>query len=844
MQHTLSLNGTWGLTYAEGTPLSYTAEFSTVNPAPLRRLMAAEVPEPVHRTLERHGLLDDPNYGMNSFKARWVEECFWIYRREFDVPPEALGSAVIAHLAFDRLEMLAKISLNGEPVGSTANALVPHRIDVTGKLRPGKNTLIVELESGVFAYSDHPGQIGCGGEMGWLTRRNWLRKAQHQSGWDWHARLQNVGILGDVRLEYGPNALVTCISLVAEAADDLKSARITVRGEAQSWGAAASLKLRIVETGDTVEESFELPAGDAECEVALTLDHPALWQPCGHGEPFRYTAEIEFLGNRFIRKFGVRKVVVNQAKHPGEGRYFILEINNEPVFCKGGNFVPADFYYSEVDGARYRELVRLAAEANFNLLRIWGGGIYVTQEFCDACDEAGILIWHDFIFACAKYPGEDEAFCRAVREEALSVVRALNHHPSLAIWCGNNELEVGNLEWPGYRDCHVGWTDHHIFHHLLAKVVCDEAPQTFYWASSPSSPDLRMPSDPTCGDQHPWKATLDTPGGTDFWTFRRYFDRFPNEGGILGCSTPATLRQFLPENEREIGSFSWDHHDNPFARLEDNFGTFSPERRPGHAYATVELWTGREVRKLGMEEYALLSGLLQAEGLEEYIRNYRRRMFSSASAIFWMYNDSWPVTNGWTIVDYYRRKKLAYAPVRRAFAPVAVVAVAEDDAVRIYGVNDNLAPWRGELRFGVFRTGGRLPFDRTVQAELAANASTVLAEFPKREWEKAGLENSGIFALLLSADGRTVADHRLFERRFHELGIVTEPEIRVSRNGGFARFEADVFVWKVCLDVDGEADLPDNAFDLLPGIPYEIPWPPEKALPAVVAVGSRGLTPR
>lgn len=223
---------------------------------------------------------------------------------------------------------------------------------------------------------------------------------------------------------------------------------------------------------------------------------PEALVPARRGEPFRYTAEIEFLGKRVTRKFGVRKVAVDQSEHPVEGTYFILEINNRRIFCKGGNFVPADLYYSEVDAGRCRELVRLAAGANFNLLRIWGGGIYATEELCDACDEAGIMLWHDFIFACAKYPGENEAFSRAVRKEALTVVRALNHHPSLVVWCGNNELELGNRSWRQYCDCEVGWSDHYIFHHLLAKVVHDESPQVFYWPSSPYSPGFKEPVRP------------------------------------------------------------------------------------------------------------------------------------------------------------------------------------------------------------------------------------------------------------------------------------------------------------------------------------------------------------
>ena len=831
MKKSLCLNGVWSLTYAEGSQMSFFEEFSQVRPAVGRRLLDAEVPAPIHRVLEKNGLLDDPNYGANSLKARWVEECFWIYRRTFDAPAEAVSGT--AHLVFDRLEMIAEIYLNGEKAGVSENALYPARIDVSGKVKAGENTLVVVLESGVFAYSDHYGKFNPAlPDTTWMTKRNWLRKSQHQSGWDWHPRLQNVGILGDVRLEYAPGALAGLISLSALAADDLKSAVVTVAADAYcnaAQGDKATLKVTVKETGDTVEKEFALPEGKSTCELSLELNEPELWWPAGCGKQFLYTAEIEFAGAKETRTFGVRKVTVDQSKHPESGRYFIININDRPVFCKGGNLVPADLYYSEVDGKRFEELVDIAVEANFNLLRIWGGGIYMTREFCNACDRAGILIWHDFIYACAKYPGEDPGFIRNICAEAEYTVRYLNNPPSMAVWCGNNELELANLDW--YPESRTAWNDHAIFHHYLKEIVWKNAPQVFYWASSPSSPDGKLPNDPSCGDQHPWGIALNSPGGTDFWGYREYFDRFPNEGGVLGASTIPTLKQFLPENERYVRSFSWDHHDNTFARRDTEWGEL------GHCYTTVSLWTGKDALKMSLEDYAVISGLLQAEGLEEYIYNYRRRMYSTSSAIFWMFNDSWPVTNGWTIIDYYLRKKLSFHPVRRAFAEKAVVAVDQGDEVVIYGVNDGNEAWQGKLHYGIFNLKGGLPKDETLAVTLNANASTELVRFSKAEWEKTGLDKSGVFAVLNDANGCEVAYHRLFVERFGNLDMAAEPRIRMSCGDGKLTLCADDFVWKFCPDVNGEVKIADNAFDLFPGIPKVIPW--EGEVPAEWDCGNR-----
>ncbi len=422
------------------------------------------------------------------------------------------------------------------------------------------------------------------------------------------------------------------------------------------------------------------------------------------------------------------------------GKYCVLKVNGRPIFCKGGNWVPPDLLYSAVTKERYQELIDLALAANFNLLRIWGGGLYMGHAFCEMCDEAGILLWHDFIFACIKYPGDNVEFLEEVRREVKYVVRELAHHPSLVVWCGNNEIEAADWHW-GWTKVGKADTHHAIFHREIPLIVRAEDTSTAFWLSSPWSPDLLPPNDPTVGDQHPWSVSL-APGPADWWKYRSFVDRFPNEGGVLGASSPATLRQFLPHSECALRSVTWDHHDNYFA-----LGSV-PEDGPGRSYATVEFWTGREISEMDWEEYAFVSALLQAEGLYEYCSNYRRRMFSSAAAIFWMYNDSWPVTHGWTIVDYYRRKKLAYHPVRRAFAPVTVVIAEEGDEIVVFGVNDSPEAWTGELQYGLFCLKGGRPADETVSVALPANASTPLARIARAQWEILGLTRAGAFAQL------------------------------------------------------------------------------------------------
>lgn len=846
MNNTLSLNGPWQLTYAEGSNL-VRPEFFMGAEVRGRQLLTAQVPSSVHQTLMEAGLLDDPNLGMNSLKARWVEEMFWVYRRTFTVPAEAVTQT--AWLVFDRLDCCAVILLNGEEIGRHANAFSPARFNVTGKLREGDNLLVVQVEAGMHALAGKDAAPYSMYQVDNLTKRPFLRKPQYQTGWDWHPRLMNVGILGDVRLEWRTTVRLDQVSVYALPNDDLSAATVHVQAHIQAIGdepVQGTLRATIVKTGATTEIEITLPHGDSRLALTLEIANPRLWWPVGHGEQHRYTVEVMLIVANDVqsvtRKTGVRKVAFDESPHPVEGNYCILTINNRPIFCKGGNWVPPDIFYSAVPEERTRQLVALAVDANFNLLRVWGGGVYADAALCDACDEVGIMLWHDFMFACASYPADDLGFIDEVEREAAYQLREKAHHPSIVVWCGNNEIDWMDWEttnWllhvPPTQRLEVKNRPHHVlFHFHLPKLVHDELPSVVYRPCSPYSPDYRHPNDPLTGDQHPWTVSLFTAGGADWWKYRTHIDRFANEGGVLGASLPVTLRQFLPEDEQYLRSASWDHHDNTCGYVDLTPGAV------GHVYSTVELWTGRDPLTMSLDEFAIISGLLQAEGISEYITNYRRRMFDSACAVFWMYNDSWPTTTSWTIVDYYLRKKLAYHPVRRACQPVTVVVADEGETIVVYGVNDTPQDWLGTLHTGIVGLQGGYPVEERLAVSLPANASTRLWSVPRAEWDAIGTHESAVFARM-EQHGVQIAMHRLFVERFKDVALTPDPVITITEDEHAITLQSDVFVWGVCLDLTDESSVADNAFDLLPGIPVTLPWSAVLGTPYIYAVGNHLL---
>lgn len=812
----LKLSGIWRVTWNDGNHGPNGIEqFTGINPLnDTLRYMDVQVPMDLNTALQCKGMISDINYGMNYLSARWIAEQYWQYYRQFNVPVKAAGKS--AWLKFDRLDYSAKIYLNGQLIGQHDNAFIPCLIDVTGKLKKGKNILTIGIESGLYDAADKSVKDYNNSLNVYLNKRHWLRKPQYQFSWDWNPQLINIGITGEVSLIWRDEARLDNIVPLIIMNNELSSADMVIRTFIEGTKGTGDLTVEatLIEKGQQVSRQITASEGIKPYELKMSVEKPELWWPAGHGNPYLYTLRIDIkkdgkLIDSGSRKIGFRKIDVDRSQHPVEGNYFTIKVNNRPVFMKGGNWVPADMIYSTVDRKRLEKLVDLAVDANFNILRIWGGGLFAGNELLSLCDEKGIVVWHDFLFACSEYPGDDLKFYNNVKREITWAVREFAYHPSLIVWCGNNELEWGTWGW-GYASSGKVVPDYIIYHHLIPVIMKEEDPFRFYWPSSPYSENFEFPNSPITGDQHPWGVSLQK-DSTSIWAYRDYVDRFPNEGGVLGASSPATLRQFLPPDEQNIRSFSWDLHDNMMNFVTD---------KKGVTYKFIEDWLGKDYTDMGFDDYVFASALLQSEGLMEYINNFHRRMYSSSSAIFWMYNDSWPVTHGWTIVDYYLRKKLAYHPVRRAFEPVCVVVAEEGNKINIYGINEKQEPWKGRLQYGLFELGGKLPVNKSENVTLKPNASTLIASFEKDLFLKAGIKNHGVFAIL-KLNERVISQHRLFLARFKDLDL-PEPQISINQIGNKVIITSPVYVWGVSVDIDGESDIPDNCFDLLPGIPYTI----------------------
>ena len=824
----IDLSGQWSLSGFDGY-----GEMTHVRaiPAGLENFawVEARVPGSVYLDLMRAGWIDDVYAGCNTLAAQWVEQQYWFYRRRFDVPRDL--PARRRWLVFDGLDLDAHVFLNGQHVGEHHNAFRPLRIDVTDRLHERDNDLLVRVDAGLLANADRPAGDYYLEVIASSTKRPFLRKPHFACRWDWSPRLINAGITGLVRLEACDLARLAQVTVTPAMSPDHKQAVLHVRGFVENvTDASRPLTLVAAIPGTDIATRTEamVAPGEAEIRCDLTVEKPRLWWPRSQGEPHLYPVEVTlFCDGRPLDAWtghtGIRSVEVRQEPAEDRGTLFHLVINGHPIFCKGANWVPADLLWPRVTRNDYDALVALAAECDFNLLRVWGGGRWEDHAFFDACDRLGILVWNDLPFACCQYPGDDPAFCAEVEREVRHNVCELSRHPSLALWCGNNENELGVTDgWIVGRDP-AARPDRALSFELLPRVIAEEDNSRPYWPTSPWSPDGAHPNAQHTGDQHPWHVGLGSAKG-DFWQYRDDASRFPNEGGLLGPSTPATLRQILPPEQRRVGSRTWLHHDN----------TQNTWRGEPMIDNMLRLHLCESPRDLRFDDYVRYAGLLHGEALETAIDNWRRRKFESASAVFWMFNDTWPACTSWTPIDYYRRRKPAFWFVKRAFANLRVICVELKDEWGVFVVNDFLEPRPLHVRYGLFALAGGRPVDQGLDLTCPANAAVVAARLPLSDWDAAGVDTHGAFAVLSDATGRELSTHRLFRARFRDLKW-TPAAVTCKPHADGLRLQSESFAWSVCLDDTGEHALPANCVDLIPGIERSLPWPSSLPPPTALA---------
>lgn len=678
----------------------------------------ATVPGCVYTDLLSAGEIADPFHRLNEHALQWVGHGDWVYRRTFEADPQLLQRERIL-LRCQGLDTFATVKLNGRQVGQSDNMFRAWEFEVGPFLRSGENELEVRFDSainGSLRKMDEDPIPHVWWDLPNAKGRAWVRKEQCQFGWDWGPMLVTAGIWRPIELVGFSRARLGDV-LVTQ--DHSKPGRAVVRVDAavdRTSAGATRLNAVLRIDGQAVTEG-EVEGKGKRLALDLAVDKPKLWWPAGMGEQPLYNLELTLTDSAGSvldtseQRIGLRTLrLVREADEWGES--FRFESNGVPFFAKGANWIPADAFLTRVTDEHRRDLLQSAVDANMNMMRVWGGGIYEDDAFFDACDELGLCVWQDFMFACSPYPTHDDHFMQNVEREAIDNLQRLRNHACLCLWCGNNELEWLNIaDEPG--DGKMSWAQYKpLFDRLLPKLCAKHAPQVDYWPCSPHKTigPREDVDDERSGDNHVWGVWHK---GEDFEWFRETKPRFSSEFGFQSFPEPATMLPCLDPDAGDLNLTS----EAVDQRQRSSAGT-------GQILHDMARWF-RMPR--GFEESLWLTQILQALCVQTGVEHWRRCMPQTMGALYWQLNDCWPGAS-WSSVDYHGRWKALHYATKRFFAPVMVSGVADAARKRITVsvVSDLDRTFKGRLRWVLTDLSGEV-FDQGDKAFRAPARSVTEA---------------------------------------------------------------------------------------------------------------------
>ncbi|MFC8075582.1 glycoside hydrolase family 2 protein [Streptomyces sp. NPDC057307] len=669
----------------------------------------AAVPGCVHTDLLAAGIVEDPFLARNETAVAWIGRADWRY-------DTVLGARDTAHertdLVFEGLDTVAAISVGGERVGNTRNMHRSYRFDVTDRLDPaGPTPLCVEFTS---AYTEAEAVRALVGERpnAYPEPFQYIRKMACSFGWDWGPTLVTAGMWKPVRLEHWSTARLATVRPLVTV--DGSTGRAELRVDVERTPTAGGLTVRARVGDHTASVDFD----GAHTTVTVEVPDAALWWPRGYGEQALYAAELELLDadgavlDRWERRLGFRTVTLDTGAD-AHGTAFTLAVNGEPVFARGVNWIPDDVFPSRITPDRYRTRLTQAADAGVNLVRVWGGGIYESDDFYDVCDELGLLVWQDFPFACAAYP-EEQPLRSEIEAEARENVTRLMPHASLVLWNGNNENLWGFRDWD-WEPALAGdsWGEGYYLG-LLPRVVAETDPTRPYWAGSPWSGTWdHHPNDPAHGTAHSW----DVWNRTDYTDYLDTVPRFVAEFGWQAPPAHATLRRALPGEELSATSPGMLHHQKAYD------GNGKLERGLAHHFALPD--TG----PAGFDRWHYLTQLNQARAIATGIEHWRSHWPVCAGTVLWQLNDCWPVTS-WAAIDGDARLKPLYFTLRRLYADRLLTVQNRDGRPAVVADNQSPTPWDADVRLRRMAADGRTLAETTVTARAGAR-SVAFAPVPE-----------------------------------------------------------------------------------------------------------------
>ncbi len=778
----ISLGGIWALHDASGEEVA-----------------ACPIPGDIHSALIAAGRIPDPMVGTNEDAVQSVADAVWEIRRSFSVPAGTLdGKWAVLDLEF--VDTFADVIVNGQVVGRTETSFRRHRLDVTDALRPGDNQIVLRFHPAPAEAHERASRLPF--PVPWsvsnnrIADMNVIRKPQCHAGWDWGPCLMVLGVYADPAIRLFDDARIEHFVVRQDHTDD--GVVIVTAEVALAARRDAVVPVTFAFDERTVSTDVAVTAGaGGSASLSLEVRDPDLWWPAGYGAQPLMTATAAIPGDAAVRRVGLRKLeVINQPDEVGMSLTF--RINGVDMFMKGANWIPADALPSRITQARIRRLLGEAAAANMNMIRVWGGGFYEFDAFYDACDELGLLVWQDMMFSCSQYPSTPD-FLAEVDREVRYQVRRLASHPSIAIWCGDNEV-IGSLTWyelsKTNRDRYL--VNYDRFNRAVEIAVTESDPDRSFWPSSPCSGALDYGDawhDDSKGDMHFWAVWHE---GRDFEHYFSVKPRFCSEFGFQSFPTMTAIRRFAEPSQWNAMSPVMEHHQRD---------------RSGNG-KIVETMTRYFRMPTSFESFVYLSQLQQALAIETAVRYWRSLKPRSMGTLYWQLNDVWPSVS-WSSIDHALAWKTLHYHARRFYAPTALAARFEDGKLVVSGIHDGRTGVDVAVRVRRLALDGSLLDEAGAGAAVPANRAVEIGRF-------AAAAGDGFFVI----DGRK-GDGDAFDPMLRLVAFPDKPKrydfppamVDITPAGaGVFRFTADApafFVRPEAPAFDGAFD--DASFLLLPG---------------------------
>ena len=783
----------------------------------------AKVPGSVYGALLKEKLIPDPFFRDNELKVLPLMDNDFCFETTFEVTKQMLACRALL-LHFDGIDTLADIYVNEELIGCAYNM---HRIweyDLLelAKLREGENRLRIVLHSPTKYIKEENEKVYTGGALECMEGFPHLRKAHCMFGWDWGPRLPDAGIFRDVMILGVESSRLDSVYISQQHEQGRVTLDFDISLELFDGADTSCLRQeeqRILITvtdpdGRCYQAKDQAGVEEKDQDYRIVIDDPKLWWPNGYGDQPLYRVKVELNSadgkelDVWERRIGLRTMTVNTDRDEW-GNCFAHEVNGVKIFAMGADYIPEDNLLGRVTEARTRKLLEDAVWANHNCIRVWGGGYYPDDFFFDICDELGLLVWQDFMYACASYELDDE-FEANITQETIDNVRRIRHHACLALWCGNNEMETQTLDKAWKPSIKQKYDYIKLYEYIIPKILKEEDPVTFYWPSSPSSGgNFDNPWDENRGDTHYWDVWH---GEKPFTEYRKFRFRYLSEFGFQSFPCSRTVESFTLEEDRNIFSRVMEMH----------------QRNRAANGKILKYLSATYLYPKDFDSMLYASQLLQADAIRYGVEHFRRNRGRCMGTVVWQLNDIWPVAS-WASIDYYGRYKALHYAERKMFAPVLISCeeigelserphcIAEpapiEISARLHVANETMKPVSGKVVWKLRRPDSSVIVSGECEITVPALDGVWLEKIDFSEQNEREIHLEYGFMI----DGRVVSENScLFTPPKHYL--YEDPHLKLKRTGNRITVKADAFAQKVeIFGVDKDLWLSDNFFDMEAG---------------------------